>query len=391
MLLLSLDKKARTIIDCFFRYWICLFGAPSKILTDNGCEFNNSEMRQLGESFNIKFLSTAAESPWSNGVCERLNGVLGDIVTRIIADNHCEVDIALAWAVSARNSLDNHSGFSPNQLVFGANPALPNVFTSKIPALEPVTASDLVRENLNAMHSARVQFLKFESLEKVKTALKHNTRQTLLKDLQNGDEVYYKRNDSKEWHGPGVVIGKDGKQVLVRHGGIYVRVHMRQLSRTIGSKLSSTEENRLPVADSESERKTLMNREEEIDIQSPEAVCDCDEIVSTQPSESSINTDSVVGGAVRVEPSAAEEDEENRREAGAADSKMSVGTRFQGVDSGTGELFSGTIVSRAEKTKGKFKHCYNVRYDSNGHLGWLNVSQIENVKTMRNDEETQVF
>ena len=213
-----------------------------------------------------------------------------------------------------------------------------------------------------------------------------------MKDLQNGDEVYYKRNDSKEWHGPGVVIGKDGKQILVRHGGIYVRVHMCRLSRTDGNKWSSTEENRLPVADSENERNTLMNREEEeIDIQSPEAVCDCNEIVSAQPSESSINTDSVVGGAARVELSDAEEDEKNHRVASAADSKMSVGTRFQRVDPGTRELFSATIVSRVGKAKGKFKHCYNVRYNSNGHLGWLDVSQIENVKIMSNDEETQVF
>ena len=385
------DKKARPIIDSFFRYWICLFGAPSKILTGNGCEFNNSEMRRLGESFNIKVFSTAAESPWSNMVFERLNGVLGDIVTRIIANNHCEVDIALAWAVSVRKSLDNHSGFSPNQFVFGAKPAFPNFFTSKIPALKPVSASDLVRETLNAMQSARVQFLKFESLEKVKTALEHNTRQTLLKDLQNGDEVYYKRNDSKEWHGPGVVIGKDGKQVLVRHGGIYVRVHMCRLSRTVGNKLSSTEENRLLVADSESERKTLQNTKKDFNIQSLKPVCDCDEIVSAQPSKSSINTNSVVSRVVRVEQSDAEEDEGNRQVAGAAGSEMYVGTRFQGVDPGTGELVSATIVSRAGKAKGKFKHCYNVRYDSNGHLGWLGVSQIENVKIMSNDEETHVL
>ena len=42
--------------------------------------------------------------------------------------------------------------------------------------------------------------------------------------------MFYKRNDSSEWHGPGIVIGRDGKQVLVKYGGVYVRVHFHELS-----------------------------------------------------------------------------------------------------------------------------------------------------------------
>ena len=43
--------------------------------------------------------------------------------------------------------------------------------------------------------------------------------------LENGNSVYYKRENEKIWRGPGTVIGRDGKQVLVKHGSIYVRVH----------------------------------------------------------------------------------------------------------------------------------------------------------------------
>ena len=41
-----------------------LFGAPKKIISDNGGEFNNCEVRQLGETFNIQILTTAGESPF---------------------------------------------------------------------------------------------------------------------------------------------------------------------------------------------------------------------------------------------------------------------------------------------------------------------------------------
>ena len=161
------NKEAPTIIKGLFKCWITLFGAPKKFLSDNGCEFNNSEFRTLGEKFNIKILATAAESPWSNGVCERLNAVIGENVSRILEDTQCDLELALAWAISARNALSNKSGFSPNQLVFSFNPAIPDVFNSEPPALEPVTSSEIVRKNLGALHLARREFIRSESAEKI--------------------------------------------------------------------------------------------------------------------------------------------------------------------------------------------------------------------------------
>ena len=223
------NKQPPTIIRFFFLCWIAIFGPPKKILSDNGGEFNNYEMRALGDAFNIKIMTTAAESPWSNGVCERLNGVLGTLVSKVYDDAQCDIQVALAWAVSARNALDNNSGFSPNHLVFGFNPAIPDIYHSELPGLENVTSSAMVRKNLNALHAARQEFVKFESAEKLRRALRYNVRNTQISDLNNGDQVFYKRNDGNTWHGPGVIIGKDGKQILVRHGGIYVRVHTARL------------------------------------------------------------------------------------------------------------------------------------------------------------------
>ena len=82
-------------------------------------------------------------------------------------DIGCDTETALAWAVSAKNCLQNVYGFSPNQLVLSQNITLPNVIDGKLPTLESHTSCDLVRENLNAMHSAREQFIKAESSEKI--------------------------------------------------------------------------------------------------------------------------------------------------------------------------------------------------------------------------------
>ena len=42
----------------------------------------------------------------------------------------------LAWANMAKNSLRMVYGYSPNQLIFGINPVLPNILSAGPPALE---------------------------------------------------------------------------------------------------------------------------------------------------------------------------------------------------------------------------------------------------------------
>ena len=39
------------------------------------------------------------------------------------------------------------------------------------------------------------------------------------------DLIYYKHDNSDKWKKPGRVIGQDGQQVFVRHGGTHVRIH----------------------------------------------------------------------------------------------------------------------------------------------------------------------
>ena len=89
--------------------------------------------------------------------------MVGESVTKIMSDIRCSLEVALSWAVSAKNSLQNFHGFSPNQLVFGRNPNYPSILHDKLPALEGVTNSEIVAENLNAMHSARKAFIASEA------------------------------------------------------------------------------------------------------------------------------------------------------------------------------------------------------------------------------------
>ena len=92
--------------------------------------------------------------------------------------------------------------------MLGGNVNLPSVESNDLPAQEPSTHSDLVRTNLNALHKSRENFIKAESSDRIKRALKHNIRTYSEVDFLPGEKVYYKRNKVKGWKGPAKVLGK---------------------------------------------------------------------------------------------------------------------------------------------------------------------------------------
>ena len=383
------DKKPRTILKALFLSWISFFGAPKKLLSDNGREFDNSEMRQFGESFNVRIMATAAESPWSNGVCERLNGVLGGMVSKIQADSGCDVQVALAWAVSARNALANFSGFSPNQLVFGQNPAMPDLFNCKPPALGSVVSSDIVRENLNALHVARKEFLQCESSEKLRRALRSNIRSTPTENVNNGDLVYYKRNEGTEWHGPGSVIGRDGKQVLVRHGGTYVRVHTCRLARAVNSEPVDSE-----IFDSSDLNAARPTSEQTIEdrysSEEESEVCNNDRV--SRDETTSPDQNSILDPGTDMEIMVDGPTNETRSTPAISKIRFKVGQKLQGVDCNTGEVVSGQLVSRAGKATGKYGNCFNMKHDSHGGIEWVNLNDLSDVLIIpENDERVVMF
>ena len=50
--------------------WVGIFGVMGSIITDNGGEFSSDEMYQVMSILNVRVITTAAESPFQNGLCE---------------------------------------------------------------------------------------------------------------------------------------------------------------------------------------------------------------------------------------------------------------------------------------------------------------------------------
>ena len=226
-------KRKEVVMEKIMSMWIAYFGSPKKMHNDCGGEFCNDVLDEMHHKLGIEISSTPSEAPFSNGIVERNNKVLYEAAMKTKEDIGCSLETSLAWAVAAKNGLQNHGGYSPNQLVLGSNVNIPTVLTDKLPALTTATQSDILREKLNALHAARQNFCRAEASNKIRTALRHQIRTYAEQIYEQGDKVYYRRKDSKDWRGPATVLGKDDNFVLVREGKTISRCHPCQLMKVI--------------------------------------------------------------------------------------------------------------------------------------------------------------
>ena len=365
------DKKPESIIKIFIEGWFAIFGAPLKILSDNGKEFQNEKVRRMCEKLNIKILATAAESPWSNGLCEKTVGIIKESL-RKMREEEVELNLALKWVVSARNSLINNGGFSPNQLVFGKNPSMPNLMgdnTSSPASREGESEVNIVRENLNAMHKARETFVRNESCNKIRIALNKRVREHRIEEAVLGDEVFYKREMESEWRGPAKVVGVTGKIVIVKHGESLREVSRVHITRIQGKEIN--EEDRKKEMEKEIRYENMervsKNKEEEQEV--GEIVVG-EEKSREGPSEEKENQEEIEEGEIEEVP------------------QLRKGDRVRARNKDTGQMEAWTIVSLAGKKSSKlWAHSYNIQDLVSGEKGWVNLKEYEDIEKIEDEEE----
>ncbi|KAL6416569.1 hypothetical protein ACFW04_011464 [Cataglyphis niger] len=106
------------VADAFTNEFICTFGAPKAILTDQGSHFLNSLMRNVARKFKIRHFRTTAYRPQSNGSVERSHQVLWEYLKHYV-DKTNEWDTYLRLASFSYNtSVHEGTQFTPHELVF---------------------------------------------------------------------------------------------------------------------------------------------------------------------------------------------------------------------------------------------------------------------------------
>eukprot|EP00974_Lingulodinium_polyedra_P044147 4236154-Lingulodinium_polyedra.AAC.1 len=132
---------------------------------------------------------------------------------------------ACACVSQAKNTLRRRCGYSPAQWVFGADPRLPGCIVDEPgqlavhdQALDP--ASEVARR-LAIRAAARRGFCEMQNDDALRRAMLGRARVKVINPAV-GDAVYYWRPDHAKggsWRGPAAVIGLEGSNVWVTHGG----------------------------------------------------------------------------------------------------------------------------------------------------------------------------
>ena len=223
------SKSGPEVVRGLMLAWISVFGPPKTIMSDNGLEFCNKEINGLCDMLGIEHKSTAGYAAFSNGLIERHNGLIKTMLKKIKADLKVDTELGLCWAINAKNSLANVSGYSPYQLMYGKNPNIGGVgLSSDNPVMLDKTSSQVVGEIINSIQKSREAFIKADNSMKLKRALRTKVENSPCQHYQTGDKVLYRRAMDESYQS-GRVIGQLGSTVWIDKGGQSIKAHFTKV------------------------------------------------------------------------------------------------------------------------------------------------------------------
>uniref|UniRef100_A0A8C5MWQ3 Gypsy retrotransposon integrase-like protein 1 n=1 Tax=Leptobrachium leishanense TaxID=445787 RepID=A0A8C5MWQ3_9ANUR len=112
------NTQADTIADALLRVFTRV-GFPKEILSDQGSQFTAELTQQLWRLCSIKALHSAPYHPQTNGLCERFNGTLEQLL-RAFSQDRKDWEKYLPHLLFAYREVPQEStGFSPFELLYG--------------------------------------------------------------------------------------------------------------------------------------------------------------------------------------------------------------------------------------------------------------------------------
>jgi hypothetical protein len=230
------DQTAESVAKAVVDHIIAVHGVPESILTDQGRNFESSLMAELATLMGIKKLRTTAYHPEGNGMCERINGSLCEILASLVNIDGNNWDVLLNPALGIFRSKRNRmTGFSPFELTFGRPPkCVPDLqiasSMSQSPYMTHHEYASYLRQNLAKLHESVVD-------KQVQCAL--NSPEIEDTDpIDTGEEVYIHRHQrrhkfAERFDGPYEVVRPvDAQNVEVRNSkGGTTTVHTQRIKR----------------------------------------------------------------------------------------------------------------------------------------------------------------
>lgn len=187
------DEQAVTVAEVFTSEWVCRFGAPQTLHSDQGTNFESQVFQKMCELLGIEKTRTTSFRPQSDGQVERFNATLQNILATTAERCHWDWDIMIPYAVMAyRATKHSSTGFTPNMMLFGREVTEPIDLVAGLPpghesAQTPPQYVTQLRERLELAHQITRDALG-QSVERAKKQYDKNVCRTLY---HTGDAVWH--------------------------------------------------------------------------------------------------------------------------------------------------------------------------------------------------------
>ena len=207
---ITADRVCNSLLPIF-----CRFGFPKTILSDNGTQFKSKLTQAFTKMLNITQIFSSIYHPESNGMVERANQTIKQMLAKVCEEHPYEWDEFLPAILFAyRQAKHESTGYSPFELIFGrnANGPLENFKAELLKTKETkMSPFDLINKTEKHMQTA-YQFAVEKNQEiKEKTILRENMNKNLRKlEIGNKVLVYLPigSGNTMQWKGPYDIIHK---------------------------------------------------------------------------------------------------------------------------------------------------------------------------------------
>ena len=238
------DHTAETVANIFVCEFICKFGTPNIIVTDQGSEFMSELFGNVTKLFKIKKFHSTAYHPQTNGALERSHQTLMDYVKHFVNEYQNNWDTWIDFAMLSYNSTPHTvTKHTPYELVFGKKPNLPTTITS---ISEPYYTyedylSDLKVKLNNSYHIAKNFIENYKERNKV-----YFDKKSRPADYRVGDKVLLKKetfenNTSKKlqsrYEGPYEIIKVKSPNCTIQYKrNKHLTVHFNRIKKYYNPK-----------------------------------------------------------------------------------------------------------------------------------------------------------
>ena len=156
------NQEAKTVAEKLVDEVISRFGAPERINTDQGRNFEAHLFKEMYNLCNIEKTRTTLYHPQSDGMVEGMNRTIQDMLAKYVAEHQRDWDVHLPIVMMVyRSNVHSSTQYTPHYLLFGHEVRLPlDVMYGREPHQRPEAASEYVRNLRSTLEEAQERLLR---------------------------------------------------------------------------------------------------------------------------------------------------------------------------------------------------------------------------------------